>query len=125
MGGIDPTLSGSRDPKADVVWNGQTYNAIMGRFADNIVIRRGTLMGRVFSSGNNTRVVKPQDVFNDYAKGDYRPKIGGVADGPGGDHSDLLPSGAWIDWFDFGRDLEGRSFDWAVNAPRGALLSGA
>lgn len=125
MGGIDPTLYGSRDPEADVAWNGGTYNATIGRYADNIVIRQGMLQGPFFSSGNNTRVVNPRDVFNDYASGDYRPKIGGAGDGSGGGHSDLLPSGAWIDWFDFDRDLEGRSFDWAVNAPRGALLSGA
>ncbi|MDK3075753.1 hypothetical protein QO034_22100, partial [Sedimentitalea sp. JM2-8] len=76
------------------------------------------------NANNNTRVTPASAaaLFENFAAKNYRPAAGGLLDGPGADHSDLLPSGAWIDWFDFNRDLEGRPFDWSVNPPRGALL---
>lgn len=124
MGGIDPTLYGTRVPTQNVVFNSVTYNAVVGRYQDNVVVHPGTPGGTFFGTNNNTLNSSPNNVFVNYAAGDYRPKTGGPLDVPGGNHSDLLPTGAWIDWFDFNRDLEGRAFDWAVNAPFGALLPG-
>lgn len=125
-GPIDPENDGYYPQPIEIEWpggSGNVYVSSIGRYEDNVVIRQGVLQSAFFGSGNNSRVVDPKDVFTDFSAGNYLPKPDGPLDGPGGDHSDLLPSGAWIDWFDFNRDLEGRPFDWGMNPPRGALLA--
>lgn len=122
FGGVDPTLYGTRVPTQNVTYNSVTYNAVVGRYEDNVVNHPGTPGGTFFGTNNNTLNTSPANVFVSYPTGNYAPKAGGPADVAGGNHSDLLPSGTWIDWFDFNRDLEGRAFNWAVNPPMGALL---
>lgn len=122
MGGIDPTSYGTRNPTGDVGWNAGIYNGVVGRYRDNVVIHPGTPGGTFFGSNNNTLNSNANNVFRNYAAGDYRPKAGGPLDVPGGNHSDLLPTGPWINWFNFNRDIDGRDFNWAVNPPFGAYL---
>ena len=128
MGGVDPTFFGSRVVEQNIVWNGNTYNSIVGTYEDNLVILPVgfTPGGTWFGTDNNTYLNDTgSSVWTNKTTGDVTPKVGGPIDTVGGDHSNLLPTGAWIDWFDFDRDLDGRSFDWAVNAPLGALLPAA
>jgi hypothetical protein len=122
FGGIDPTIYGTRVPTQNVTYNSVVYNAVVGRYEDNIVIHPGTPGGTFFGTNNNTLEADANDVFINYASGDYRPKAGGPLDVAGGNHSDLLPSGTWIDWFDFDRDIDGRAFSWSSNPPFGAYL---
>lgn len=122
FGGVDPTLYGTRVPTQNVTYLSVTYNAVVGRYEDNVVIHPGTPGGTFFGTNNNTLNADPDNVFVNYAAGDYRPKAGGPLDVAGGNHSDLLPTGAWIDWFDFNRDIDGRAFSWSVNPPFGAFL---
>ncbi|MEM9360453.1 MAG: hypothetical protein AAGB04_30110 [Pseudomonadota bacterium] len=124
FGGIDPTDGGLR---AQPTQNGTApndYYTTVGTYEDNIVLG-GNLndpSDTFFQSGNNSHESVIADLFADYANGDYSPKAAGPLDGVGGDHSALLPSGAWIDWFDFDRDYNGTAFTWASGAPIGALL---
>lgn len=120
MGGPDPYQEGAL---TQPVVSG-AYSSALGRYQDNVTVNdTETYPGPYLANfPDNVIETDPNDVWTDYTSGDYSAKAGGPIDRAGGDHSDLLPTGAWIDWFDMSRDLNGVAFDWAVNPPIGAML---
>lgn len=101
-----------------------TYEALKGSVTGNYNMAYGSATAGTayFVTDSNTFDDDIVDYFVDYTVGDLRPKVGGLIAGNGLDNSAYLPSGAWVTGFDFEKDADGVSFDWAVNPPIGAYV---
>ncbi len=104
-----------------------SYQALKGTVTGNYNMSLGSVSSEThsyFTADGNIFDDDIADYFMDYTAGNLTPKFGGVISGNGMDASTFLPTGPWVAGFDMARDADGVSFDWAVNPPIGAYLSG-